>query len=66
MRPARSDGGSFRQGDPGDSLFLVASGRLFIESSDGEQLTIRHAWWIRRSGWPWGSVGEMTGPQDTA
>ena len=32
----------FRQGDPGDSLFLVASGRikLFIESSDGEQLTI--------------------------
>ena len=32
----------FRQKDPGDSLFLVASGRikLFIESSDGEQLTI--------------------------
>ena len=32
----------FSQGDPGDSLFLVASGRvkLFIENSDGEQLTI--------------------------
>ncbi|MEE2790454.1 MAG: Crp/Fnr family transcriptional regulator [Acidobacteriota bacterium] len=32
----------FSQGDPGDSLFLVASGRvkLFIESTDGEQLTI--------------------------
>ncbi len=32
----------FTQGDPGDSLFLVASGRvkLFIENSNGEQLTI--------------------------
>lgn len=32
----------FSQGDPGDSLFLVMSGRvkLFIENSDGEQLTI--------------------------
>ena len=32
----------FCQGDSGDSLFLVASGRvkLFIENSEGEQLTI--------------------------
>ena len=32
----------FTEGDPGDSLFLIASGRvkLFIDNSDGEQLTI--------------------------
>ena len=32
----------FSQGDPGDCLFLVASGRvkIFVENSDGEQLTI--------------------------
>ena len=32
----------FTEGDPGDSLFLIASGRvkLFVDNSDGEQLTI--------------------------
>jgi CRP/FNR family cyclic AMP-dependent transcriptional regulator len=42
LRTFRREQPIFRQGDPGDSLFLVASGRikLFIESSDGEQLTI--------------------------
>ena len=42
LRTFRRGQSIFRQGDPGDSLFLVASGRikLFIENSDGDQLTI--------------------------
>lgn len=42
LRTFRRGQSIFHQGDSGDSLFLVASGRikLFIENSDGEQLTI--------------------------
>ena len=42
LRTFRRGQSIFRQGDSGDSLFLVASGRikLFLESPDGEQLTI--------------------------
>ena len=42
LRKVRRGDRIFSQGDPGDSLFLVASGRIkiFIEDAEGEQLTI--------------------------
>ena len=42
LRKVRRGERIFSQGDPGDSLFLVASGRikLFIEDAEGDQLTI--------------------------
>ena len=42
LRKVRRGDRIFNQGDPGDSLFLVASGRIkiFIEDAEGEQLTI--------------------------
>ena len=44
LRKFRRNQPIFDQGDPGDCLFIVSAGRvkLFIETGDGDQLTILH------------------------
>lgn len=44
LRKFRRNQPIFYQGDPGDCLFIVSAGRvkLFIETGDGDQLTILH------------------------
>ena len=44
LRKFRRNQPIFDQGDPGDCLFIISAGRvkLFIETGDGDQLTILH------------------------